>query len=424
MLEEIAMSQREIDRYSLLKQVMSKQITQVKAAQLLGISDRQVRNLLNAVIIEGSKGIVSKKRGKVSNRALNLKFKGQIMALVRERYPDFGPTLASEKLLEYHNLRISAETLRKWMIKEHLWVSRKQKPHIYPLRLRRECFGELIQIDGSHHHWFEDRGDKCVLIVFIDDATGKLTSLFFCPSECLAGYFTALQSHIIQYGRPLGLYSDRHAIFGGSDKIHHAQFIRALNELEIESILAQSPQAKGRVERVNQTLQDRLVKEMRLRNICSMEDANLYLPQFMEEFNKKFSKEPRGQVDTHRPLASDCDLERILTRCEIRTLSKDLSFSFHNRTYQILESNNINRLKNKKIEIRQKNDGTFKVFYEHKELKYILLEEYIEKEVLNAKEKLMWEPKNRYTPNRQHPWKGYSYNMSCKNKLRKEESMV
>ncbi|MBA3237517.1 MAG: transposase family protein [Parachlamydiaceae bacterium] len=160
------------------------------------------------------------------------------------------------------------------MIEGNLWVSKKFKKEMHPIRPRRELFGEIVQIDASIHLWFEDRGDKCALIVFIDDATSKLTSLKFCKSECLEGYFNALEDHLLRYGRPRALYSDRHAIFGGSDKIHNAQFIRALKELGIDSILAGSPQAKGRVERANQTLQDRLVKEMRLRNICNIEDAN------------------------------------------------------------------------------------------------------------------------------------------------------
>jgi hypothetical protein len=242
------------------------------------------------------------------------------MALVKECYPDFGPTFAVEKLFEYHRIKLSNETLRKWMIEEHLWISKKKRNHIHPQRPRREYFGELIQIDASHHRWFEDRADKCALIVFIDDATSKITSLNFCPSECLEGYFSALEIHVKKYGRPLSLYSDRHAIFGGSDRIHHAQFIRALKELKIESILARSPQAKGRVERLNQTLQDRLIKEMRLRNISTIDEANRYLPKFIEEFNEKFSKKPRGQFDAHRPLDSDYDLKRSLTRCEIRTI--------------------------------------------------------------------------------------------------------
>lgn len=421
MLEEVAMTQKELDRYSLLRQVLSKQLSQARAAQLLGLSDRQIRNLLKALKLKGPQGIVSKKKGKPSNRAADAKFKNEVMTLVKEKYPDFGPTFACEKLIKHHNITISNETLRKWMIEKSLWIPRKRRSHIHPLRPRREYFGELIQIDGSHHYWFEDRGEKCVLIVFIDDATSKITSLFFCSTECLQGYFTALQKHITKYGRPLGLYSDRHAIFGGSDKIHHAQFIRALKELEIESVLARSPQAKGRVERVNQTLQDRLIKEMRLRNICTIDDANIYLSEFIEEFNEKFSKEPRGQFDAHRPLDSGYDLERTLTRCETRTLSKDLSFSFHNTVYQILEPFMINRLKNKKIEIRQKYDGTFRVFQGERELRYVARIEYFDRQVLDSKEKLVWHPGRGGHPTENHPWKKYSYPEMMSNRTKFKE---
>lgn len=403
------MTRIEVDRYSLLKQVLSKQLTQVHAAQILGLSDRQVRNLLKKVKLEGPEGIVSKKRGKASNRALNSKFKSQVMDVVKEKYSDFGPTFAKEKLQQYHRINISTETLRKWMIQEGLWLPRQKLHRIHPLRARREYFGELIQIDASHHLWFENRAEKCALIVFIDDATSKITSLFFCPSECLEGYFSALEIHLKKYGRPLELYSDRHAIFGGSDKIHHAQFVRALNELGIKRVLANSPQAKGRVERVNKTLQDRLIKEMRLRNISSLEDGNRYLAEFIEEFNKKFSKEPKGSYDAHRPLDAGIDLERILTRYETRILSKDLSFSLNNTNYQILEPTLLNRLRNKRVEIRKRSDGLLRVFCDEKELRYIPLEQFIEDSAIN-KERLIWtrgRGRPRAPQNINHPWKKY-----------------
>jgi hypothetical protein len=303
-------------------------------------------------------------------------------------------------------------------LKEIFGSQEKKRQNLHPIRPRRDYFGELIQIDGSHHHWFEDRAEKCVLIVFIDDATSKITSLFFCAKECLQGYFIALREHILKYGRPLSLYSDRHAIFGGSDRIHHAQFIRATKELGIGSILASSPQAKGRVERVNQTLQDRLIKEMRLRNICTIEDANSYLPEFIEEFNRKFSKKPRGQFDAHRPLDSGYDLERILARHEVRTLSKDLCISFHSKFYKIMEPQMINRLRNQKIEIREGVDDRIRIFYRDKELKYVLLENYKdEHKVIDSKEKMVWgigRGGNSH-PGVDHPWKKYAYPISLGN---------
>jgi Helix-turn-helix domain len=422
MKEILEMSKKEIDRYKILQKLLEKQITQTKAAELLDLkSDRQVRNLLQSYRKLGISGLVSQQRGKQSNRAFDTKFKKRVMVLIRERYSDFGPTFAKEKLLEYHNITISDETLRQWMIEEHLWISRRKKPSIHPLRARRDYFGELIQIDGSHHYWFEDRADKCVLIVFIDDATSKITSLFFCKTECLQSYFKALEMHLIAYGRPLGLYSDRHAIFGGGDKIHHAQFKRAIKELEIEGLLARTPQAKGRVERANKTLQDRLVKEMRLRNICNIEDANRYLPEFIRDFNKKFSKEPKGKFDAHRSLEG-YDFDRILTRCEERTLSKDLVFSFNNRIYKIMQPEMNYRLRGKKITVRLRSDGVIKVYFKCKELKYEALDECLEEKlILNSKEKLAWVPNSRTHPSNNHPWKKYGYQIPLKNKLSKAE---
>jgi hypothetical protein len=339
----------------------------------------------------------------VSNRAFKSDVKEETLELIRTHYPDFGPTLVKEKLSLRHNITLSVETLRKWMISSGLWSQRHRSQRIHPIRERREYFGELIQVDGSYHNWFEDRAEKCNLTVFIDDATGIITSLRFQPRECLDGYFTGLEEHITKYGRPRAIYSDRHAIFGGNERIQHAQLIRALKELDIKSILAYSPQAKGRVERVNRTLQDRLIKEMRLRNISSIEEANEYLPEFLKEFNERFSKEPRGQIDTHRPLALGCDLERILSRCEIRTLSKDLSFSFNSTFYQILETSMINRLKHKKIEIRQSKKGIFKVFYQNLELHYVALKEY--RKAVDAKEKQVWKERKAWRPDCNHPWK-------------------
>jgi hypothetical protein len=421
MEELMEMSKKEIDRHRVILKLKDGLITQKQAAILLNLkSDRQIRNLLTNYIKYGLQGLLSKRRKQTSNRAFKSEFKNQVMALVHERYPDFGPTLAKEKLLEYHKISISEETLRQWMIKAHLWIPKTKRINIHPSRARRELFGELIQIDGSMHHWFEERGDFCTLIVFIDDATSKITGLHFCKSECLEGYFSVLKKHILRYGRPLSLYSDRHAIFGGPDRVHQAQFKRALDELNIGNILARSPQAKGRVERVNRTLQDRLIKEMRLRGINNIEDANQFIPEFIEDFNKKFSKEPRGQIDAHRPLDSDCDLERTLTRCETRTLSKDLVFSIHSKFYKIVEPEMINRLRRKKIDIRIRIDGTFKVYYDNKILKHEDLYNIIEKTpTINFKEKMIWEPKQKTKPKLQHPWKQQSYNEMLMRKDRK-----
>lgn len=425
MEEMLEMSKKELDRYTILQKILNKELKQKIAADLLGISDRQLRNLLTRFTQEGVKGLISRKRGKPGNHQKPKEVKQSILALIKERYPDFGPTFAREKLIQYHNLTVSDETLRQWMIQENLWKPRKSRRCLHPLRPRREYFGELIQVDASHHHWFEDRGEKCALVVFIDDATSRITSLFFCKSECLEGYFTALKNHLIKHGRPRGIYSDRHAIFGGSDKIHHAQFIRALKELDIESLLARSPQAKGRVERANQTLQDRLVKEMRLQNISTIEDANHYLEEFIEEFNHRFSKEPRGQFDAHRPLDSGYNLERILARREVRTLSKDLSFSFHSKIYKIVEPQMINRLKGKKVEVSRGMDDVLRAYYMDKEVKCLLAEEDMsDQRILNGKEKLEWKSKGIYRPPEHHPWKSCEYQAGLKTKQQQWKAVI
>ena len=424
MEEILQMTEKEVDRVYIIKQVINRQITQAKAAELLNLKERQVRNLITAFIREGKRGLISKQRGKPSNRAYQQRFKSQIMALVGERYPDFGPTFAAEKLKEYHSIKISDETLRTWMIEEHLWIPRKRRSRSHPSRPRREYFGELTQIDASIHPWFEDRGEKCALIVFIDDATSLVTALHFCPSESLSGYFKALEKHLVKYGRPRGLYSDRHSIFGGGENMHHAQFIRVLKELDIQSLLARSPQAKGRVERANRTLQDRLVKEMRLRNISNINDANEYLNEFLEKFNQKFSKEPRGQFDAHRPLDLGADLERILTRLEMRTVSKDLCISIHTKYYKILESPMSNKLRKQKVEIREKQDGSFKIFYKNQELKYVPIGEYQDKNIMDAKDRLVWNPSTGGKPEFTHPWKRYGYQIPLGNHITKMERRV
>jgi len=419
------MTQKEIFRINIIQQVNDCLITQVKAAEILKLTDRQIRNLIRIFQTEGPKGLVSKKRGRKSNRAYSFEFEDKVISLVSSKYEDFGPTFAKEKLAENHGIMISVETLRKLMIKHNLHIPNEKPTRVHQSRPRRENFGELIQIDASIHDWFEGRGDKCALIVFIDDATSMVTSLHFHKSECLESYFIGLKSHLMRYGRPLGIYSDRHAIFGGSDKIKHAQLVRAFDELTIDSILARSPQAKGRVERANRTLQDRLVKEMRLRNISNIEDANAFLEEYSGIFNEKFSKEPRGQIDTHRPLDSGHNLDYILTRREERTVSNSLSISFYNKKIKIMEPNMVNRLKKKRVSVIERNGGAIEVYYQGKLLASAPAEEVVcEKRILDYKDKILWKPKPQ-SPKKSHPWKKYGYQIHLSNKIKKiERSMV
>ena len=270
---------------------------------------------------------------------------GSTRSVVRTNYPDFGPTLAAEVLAEKHDLVVSRETLRTWMTAAGLWLSRRQRRHFHQPRPRRECLGELVQIDGSEHRWFEGRADPCTLLVFIDDATSRLMQLRFVPSETTFSYFEALEGYLGAHGRPLAFYSDKHSVFRVSKKDLKSgqgmtQFGRALAELNIEILCANSSQAKGRVERVNRTLQDRLVKELRLAGIGSIEAGNAFLPGFIERFNARFAVAPARPRDLHRPLLNLAPdrLRAILCRRELRHVGQQLTLSFE-RKLIMLEQN-------------------------------------------------------------------------------------
>jgi transposase len=327
----VVMSERELNRVEVLSQVNQGRMTAVNAANVLGLSRRQVHRLLKTFQSEGPASIRHKARGRVSNNRIDPAVREFAVTLVRENYIDFGPTFAVEKLDEDHGLKVYRETLRKWMQDAGIWLSRKQRRTFHQPRLRRECFGELIQIDGSDHHWFEDRGPSCTLLVFIDDATSTLMHLEFVKSESTFSYFGALEAYLHAHGRPVAFYSDKHSVFRVSSeaaKSGHGmtQFGRALNELNIEILCANSSQAKGRVERANRTLQDRLVKELRLAGISDMAAANAFLPAFMDRYNAKFAKTPRRPDNLHRPLNTERDrLADVLCWRDERYVGNQLS---------------------------------------------------------------------------------------------------
>lgn len=336
------MSIKEANRLSVMKQLDKGLLTVRKASEELGVSLRQAKRIRKRYQVEGEEGLISKHIGKTSPNRIDPKLRKKVVnILYREEYAGFGPTFAREKLQERHGYFLSDETLRKWMIQEGLWKAKEQKERkIYQRRMRRSRFGELLQGDGSHHAWFEDRGEKCTLVIFVDDATSKLTACRFVPSETKEAYQKILEEHLSKYGRPLGLYVDKHSIFRTSRdyseaKENETHFGRILRELEIELICAHSPQAKGRVERANGVLQDRLIKEMRLRGINTIDEGNKYLPIFMKEYNRKFGKEPRDSENAHRPLRDREDLETVFAQRITRKLSKSLSFQYEGVMYQM-----------------------------------------------------------------------------------------
>lgn len=295
------MSRKEVDRLGVIQAVANKQLRQELAARQLGLSLRQIKRLVRRYRDQGATGLISRHRGKRPNNAIAQEVRGAILELVRTHYADFGPTLACEQLAARHGHCLSGETLRQWMIAEGLWQPRRRKQaRIHQRRPRRPCVGEWVQIDGSPHAWFEDRAPHCTLIVFIDDATSRLMALRLVPAETTPAYLQTLGQYLSQHGRPVALYSDKHSIFRVNlpEREHElTQFTRALKSLDIEAIHANTPQAKGRVERANQTLQDRLVKELRLRGISDLEAANAFLPAFIADYNARFAVASQSPPD-------------------------------------------------------------------------------------------------------------------------------
>ncbi|TNC51161.1 ISNCY family transposase [Rubellimicrobium rubrum] len=344
----VLMSERELPRIEVLSCVVEGRLSVARAADLLGLSPRQVQRLLRTFQVEGAPALRHKARGRPSNNRTLPGVRDLALALVRESYADFGPTLAAEKLAERHGLSESRETLRKWMAEDGLWLSCWQRRQFHQPRLRRERLGELVQIDGSEHRWFEERGPACTLLVFIDDATSRLMQMRFVPSESTFSYFEVLEGYLRQHGRPVAFYSDKHSIFrvakaDAASGHGMTQFGRALAELNIEILCANSSQAKGRVERANRRLQDRLVKEMRLKGISTMEAANAFLPGFIARHNGRFARVPARSEDLHRPLADGVDrLRDILCWRDQRYVGQQLTLTYE-RNRILLEESEVTR---------------------------------------------------------------------------------
>jgi hypothetical protein len=356
---------KELDRLQLMTRIAERRLTRRRAADLLKMSERQVRRLYRAFVRDGAAGLGSRRRGRPSPRRLADATQEQALALIRERYADFGPTFAHQKLTEEHDLTLSVETLRTWMIAADVWVPRVQRARrSYQPRERRACRGELIQIDGSDHQWFEDRSPRCTLLVYIDDATSELMELCFADVESTFDYFHATRRYLERHGKPMAFYSDRHSIFhvqardraqGGSGR---SQFGRALHDLNIDSICANSPQAKGRVERANSTLQDRLVKELRLRGLSSPAEAEAFLPVFMADHNRRFAIPARVTHDAHRPLHPSEDLTHIFTLQESRLITAKLTVNYKRGLYLLEDTVENRRMRRTSALVSEAADGT------------------------------------------------------------------
>jgi transposase len=417
--ELLTMSNREITRLEAMQRIKAKHLAQKEAARILNLSVRQIKRLYRAYKAQGARGLVSQRRGKPSNNRLDPETMQTAIDLIYEHYRDFGPTLAHEKLTEKHKLQISRESVRRIMIAEGVWKPRRaKKPSAHQMRERRACFGELVQIDGSEHAWFEGRGPKCTLLVYIDDATGQLLELWFVPDETFFAYCEATRHYLERFGKPVAFYSDKHGIFRVNQEqtiglgSGLTQFGRAMQELDIQIICASSPQAKGRIERANQTLQDRLVKELRLLGISDIDSANVYLPEFRQDFNRRFAVAPRSNHDAHRPLLKTENLDIILTRQKTATLSKNLTVQANKVIYQIQSNRPDYALRKAQVTVCENAKGEVTILYKNQPLAYTIYHKPTRQaEVVDTKT-LDHQIKSPKPPAPNHPWRRYGQHIS------------
>ncbi len=367
------MSMRELDRLKVIEAVVEQRLMPWRAAERLGVSRRQIERLVGHYRSAGPAGLISGRRGKPSNNRLDATVANRALAIIRERYADFGPTLACEKLFECHGLQLSKETVRKLMTDAGLWIPRRQRPpKIYQPRSRRACVGQLIQIDGSEHAWFEDRAPQCTLLVYVDDATSRLMMLHFTATESTFSYFEATRAYLERYGKPVAFYSDKASVFRPTTKAEGGvtHFGRAMYELNIDTFCANSSPAKGRVERAHHTLQDRLVKELRLRGISTVADANAYAPSFMAAYNARFAKPPKSEFDAHRALRADEDLDLLLTWRAPRKVSKSLTVQYDRVLYLLDDTLPNRKLIGRYLEVWEYPEGRIELRAEGQALPY------------------------------------------------------
>lgn len=351
---------QEYDRAKVIEALVGGEFKTSVAALRLGLTTRQVLRLKSQFEHAGPEGLISAKRGKASNRQLKAGLAKQVLEIVQAQYADFGPTFACEKLRERHEIVISKETLRRLMIEAGLRLPRSErKAVLHQPRDRRACLGELIQIDGSRHAWFEHRRKACALLVYVDDATGRLLELHFAETESTASYFEATRRYIERHGKPRAFYSDKAAVFRSASVNRRAptQFQRALDELNVALICASTPQAKGRVERMNRSLQDRLVKELRSAKIDSIDAANAWCRHFIDDYNRRFARAALNAFDAHVPASEKDDLGRILALREMRKLSATLTLQYHDCQLVLNDSPAARALIGKSVAIHTLADG-------------------------------------------------------------------
>jgi hypothetical protein len=404
--DRVIMSVTELRRVSVIRQTMEKKLTQVKAGTLLGLTPRHIRRLMERVAQAGDQGLAHRGRGKPSNRRIPEPVKAKALRLYAQRYGDFGPTLAAEKLAEHHGLTLSDETLRSWLLAQGVTHFRRRKRPHRAWRERKPHVGELVQLDGSHHDWFEGRGPRCVLLAYIDDANSRVFARFYAYEGTIPA-MDSFRRYVTRYGIPLAVYADKHTTYQSpaSPTVGEqlagitptSQFGRALGELGVELIAAHSPQAKGRVERLFKTVQDRLVKELRLAGIATIEAANRFLEEWLPSYNRRFSVQPAQPADLHRPRPASRDLDRSLCIKTTRCLRRDWTVAHHGQLYQVRTN-----VRTTHVMVEERVDGTMRITHHGQPLAY---------HAIPARPERVAEPPKAQVPRRPvkpipaHPWR-------------------
>ncbi len=409
--EQITLTKTEHERLAIIRRLMRRELRQKVAAELLGLSTRQVRNLVRKVARDGARGLAHGNRGQPSPKRLARELVDRIVALLKERYRGFKPKFAAEKLWTREKIRVSDEKMRQIMIEAGLWRVRRQKSEVHPWREPKAHGGEMVQMDGSHHAWLETRGPKLVLMGMVDDARNRFYGRFYAYE----GVFPAmdvLEGYIRRYGLPRSLYVDKHSTYKtvrhpSEDEMLRGeeastQFERAAQELGIKIIHAHSPQAKGRIERAFATLQDRLVKEMRLAGISTLEEANRFLEDYLPAFNAQFEREPREPEDLHRPLPKGVKLEEIFCLKAVRTILDGYVIRRKGKRFAIEEPTR--RMLGRPATVMLHFDGRMIIRFEGRDLAYREIPERPQR--VQAMIVIRRKPP-KYTPPPTHPWRTY-----------------
>ena len=407
----IIMRGRELKRLHVIYKLNEKKINQQEASELLGLCVRQVRRISKRVLKEGDTGIIHKSRGKSSNRLFSEDLKSRATSLYRGKYSDFGPTLANEKMEEIEGIKVSTQTLRNWLTGEGLWQQKRRHRKHRQWRERKRHFGEMVQMDGSHHDWLEGRGDELVLMAYIDDATNRVFARFY-EYEGTIPAMDSFKQYVKEYGAPMSLYLDRHTTYKSTakptieDELNNrapmSQFERSMEEIGVKVKHALSPQAKGRIERLFGTFQDRLIKEMRLKRIKTKGGANKFLEYYLPLYNERFSFKAAKEGDLHREIPQGLDIDKVLCIKTKRSVRNDFTIAHNKKLYQITEHVN-----GKEVIVEERTDGSMLITYNGRSLKFKEIDSRPLKDKVTEPRAIQSKTKKVHIPPKDHPWRKY-----------------